>query len=130
MLLLGPLLGVRVLLHRLDVASVVGMGMSALAACWLSWIALRLAHVWADEEDIKVRILWRKTQVPYARIIKVSAHNVICMFLVVVPLVTLSVRMPDGRVKKFRFIARFTLKGWVRRTHPDVVFLRRMTGLA
>jgi hypothetical protein len=45
------------------------------------------------------------------------------------PLVTVYFRRPDGKKNRVRFIAGFTLKGWVGGVHPDVLFLRSRVNL-
>ena len=111
------------------VEALLGFGLVLVAASWLCWFLLTLARVSAGEADIEVSVFAATTKVRYGQIIRVTSHHALAVGVVTLPLVTLTVREEEGHMKKVRFIARTTFKGWVGGVHPDVLFLKAKAGV-
>jgi hypothetical protein len=108
----------------------IAAAMPTLLVCpWLCWCILRLGHVAADDEGVEARVLWKVIRVRYNDIVGVTSHHALAVFITTLPLVTIRYRGPQGSVEKIRHIARFTLKGWQKGAHPDVLFLQAKCGV-
>ncbi len=97
--------------------------------CLALFLVFGLSRVSANEQGIEVSRLGRRVFVPYGQIRSVSSIHFLTAFLVVLPLVTVSFEKMAGGRQRVRFIARFTLTGWVRGVHPDVIMLKSRTGV-
>lgn len=108
---------------------VVGAAVPLIVASVLSWLLLRASCVVVNESSILVRRFGSTVSVEFRKIQDVRSWNALALGIITLPIVRLVVSFPDGTKKRVYFIARFTLKGWVKRTHPDVLMLKRRAGL-
>ncbi len=127
--LLTGALGVATVAYRPRVDAVIGMAFPFVVSVWICWMLVRLAWVSADTNGVEARVFWRKVRVPYTGITGLKSRSFLAMGIITLPRVTITVRMPDESKERFRFLARFTLKGWVHGKHPDVLFLREKSGI-
>jgi hypothetical protein len=113
------------------------LGVAEAAVCLLGfalaggigWLLVSLCSVRAGDVGVEVRMPWRRAHVPYDRILAVTWMWGLAVFVTVLPIVTLTVRMPGGEAARFRFMGRLRLRALRDGEPTDVILLRRRAGI-
>jgi len=109
------------------ILTVVIVGMIILGL--LSLLAFTLRVVYASDDRLEFRWFGKVDSVMYSQVVKLSYHFGYHYGFCSVPLVIVSVRTPEGKKRKFRFVARCIFKCWTAARHPDILFISKMSNL-
>jgi len=105
----------------------VGVSVFFIVSGVVTWFLTRLAYVCAGRDGVEIRTVWRRRQVPYTKITRVSSLPFFRMFVGALLLITITYRTRDGARRRVRFVGKH--ERCIRGVHPAVSFLREKAGI-
>ena len=90
----------------------------------LGWVLISLATAQVGGNGLSIKRLGQKHAIPFASITSVRSRHFLTMFILTLPLVTVTYQTKDGISTVVRFVPPMVLTGWVCGIHPYVMSLR------